>query len=308
MGRIDNLADVWAEMKKLQANVAKLGAANPLASSSLTHGRLRIGGDAILLVDSSGGLVVHGSINGDGTITWSGVFKLTGTTSFEGDTTQKGPFHVQGNSDFTGTVSINGLATLLKNLNVTGGGKITVGNMVLDPAIGGSGVVGGISAPAVIFLDAPSVVVNHGLQVNDNLAAEGGVIMANLPTTTNAANLNVSTPFGTIGKVSSASRFKLDVELMDLPDALVDNVRVVDWVDKGQHEHGEDGARVPGVIAEDVAAAGGDLFVTYDAEGVIEGVAYDRLAMARTQVLADRLSVAAARIEQLERRLEEQQS
>lgn len=126
MARIDNLEDVYAELKKMRSDINKLGTANPLASSSLTHGRLRIGGDAILLVDSSGGLVVHGSINGDGTITWSGAFtlsgttnltgptNLTGTTKLTGDTTQQGPFHVQGTTDLTG------------NLQVNSPGKITV--------------------------------------------------------------------------------------------------------------------------------------------------------------------------------------
>lgn len=128
----DNLADAFAEFRRLKDQVSKLASANPIGFSALTHGRLRIGGDAVLLVDSSGGLVVHGSINGDGTITWTGAFtlsgatKLQGTTRFEGDTTQVGPLHIQGATDITGALTINGLVTLLQNLQVNAPGKITI--------------------------------------------------------------------------------------------------------------------------------------------------------------------------------------
>ncbi|MGH1551015.1 hypothetical protein ACRAWB_18280 [Leifsonia poae] len=340
MGGIDNLDDVYYELRRMKTEIHTLGAANPLASSSLTHGRLRIGGDAILLVDSSGGLVVHGSINGDGTITWSGVFELTGTTRFKGDTTQIGALHVQGPVDATGsfdisgalrvlgTAEISGAATLKSNLTVTTG-RIIVGNMVLNPALTGSGAVGALTAPTALLLSAPGVFTSDQLTVATDLFVNGQIHNLNIPSTTSAANVYVDT-LGILRRVSSAARFKDDVAELAVPDALLD-VRVKDWVDKPavdgvaelqqaprpftQRQQAEFDAltaqtarRVPGVIAEDVAAAGGQEFLAYDGAGEIEGVAYDRLALARTQLLADRLSVALDRIDELERRLEELQS
>ena len=336
MGGIDNLADVYAELRKLQRDVATLGTTNPLQSSSLTTGRLRIGGTAILLVDSSGGLVVHGSINGDGTITWTGVFELQGTTRFKGDTTQMGALHVQGPVDATGsfdisgplrvlgTAEISGAATLKSNL-VVSTGRITIGNMVLNPAAAGSGAVGALTAPTAILLSAPGVFTSDQMTVATDLFVNGQIHNFNIPSTTSAANVFVDT-LGILRRVSSAGRFKDDVAEMAVPEALLD-VRVKDWVDKPaadgvaqlasgprpftQRQQAEYDAltaqterRVPGVIAEDVAAAGGAEFLTYDGAGDIEGVAYDRLALARTQLLADRLAAALERIEQLEAKRE----
>ena len=44
MSGIDNLDDIYAELRRMQDEIAKLGTANPLQSSSITTGRLRIGG------------------------------------------------------------------------------------------------------------------------------------------------------------------------------------------------------------------------------------------------------------------------
>ena len=100
--------------------------------------------------------------------------------------------------------------------------------------------------------------------------------------------------------VSSAARYKIDPQPMDLPDSLLD-VPVKDWWDNGEYDRGEAVRRVPGVIAEEVEAAGGGTFVTYDEDGTIQGVAYDRYALARTEVLARKLDAALARIQELEK-------
>lgn len=309
---IDNLADPRAELKAMRRAANVQGTSSPAGNTSVSEGAFEIRSAEGLIVSGSakvtgtvsvtGTETVSGTLSVTGTSNLTGPSNLTGTTKLTGDTTQQGPFHIQGATDITGALTVNGLTTLLKTLTVGAGGKIVVGNMVLDPAVGGSGAVGGISAPAAILLDAPTTVANHGLQVNGALAAQADVLFPGLSTTTNAANTYIDPAFGRISRVTSASRFKLDVQPADLPEALL-GVQVKDWIDKVQHDAGNDGPRVPGVIAEEVESAGGTSFVTYNNDGEIDGVAYDRLALARTQILATRLEQALARIEELERRL-----
>ncbi|WP_181150343.1 hypothetical protein [Arthrobacter sp. MYb221] len=113
----------------------------------------------------------------------------------------------------------------------------------------------------------------------------------------------VITANGILGIVSSASRYKLDQRVMVLDDELLD-VPVKDWLDVTENEEIEslgklgvrtqdqqvmfsrDQKRVPGVVAEDVAAvASGESFVIRDGDGLTQGVAYDRLAIAQIAVL-----------------------
>ncbi|WP_147784331.1 hypothetical protein [Lacisediminihabitans profunda] len=102
----------------------------------------------------------------------------------------------------------------------------------------------------------------------------------------------------------------LSPELLEVP--------VKDWVDRGNAERfaavydsprpltvaqqldfdGVELARIPGVIAEEVAAAaGGEAFITRGADGEIEGVSYDRFALARTQVLAQQVATTNERLD-----------
>lgn len=118
------------ELADLKRRIAALETQSPLRSSSITDGRLRIGGSAILLIDSSGGIVVEGRLTGNGTLEWTKTVNLTGTTTitgpttitgdltakgttrFEGDTTQVGPFHVTGPTDVTGNFTARGTTRL----------------------------------------------------------------------------------------------------------------------------------------------------------------------------------------------------
>ena len=139
---------------------------------------------------------------------------------------------------------------------------------------------------------------------------------------TGAANVFV-TENGFLGQTSSASRFKLDQQVMDLPDSLLD-IPVKDWIDRTTHDeldelltsgvrtfdqqrlvnNGFGMKRVPGVVAEDVAHSdGGEQFVTYSSEGEIQGVAYDRLAIAQIAVLNRQLKAERERNDNLESRL-----
>ncbi|MFE4759061.1 hypothetical protein ACFRIB_54645, partial [Streptomyces mirabilis] len=117
-------------------------------------------------------------------------------------------------------------------------------------------------------------------------------------TTSNAANVHI-TSYGTLCRVTSASKYKINIE--ELPAEKYDrvlNLLPKTWYDKNSVEKyaenladgkgdttGEEApyiSRIPGLIAEDVEAAGLPEFVSYgepDETGKreIEGLMYDRL-------------------------------
>lgn len=332
---IDNLNDPRASDRSLRRSSAVQGTASPGGNTSVSEGAFEIRSNEGLLVSGSakvdGWLVVTGTerVTGLleilGQLVASGTIKFTGSTRFEGDTTQVGPFHIQGATDITGALSVNGLTTLLKTLTVATGGKIVVGNMTLDPAAAAGGTVGAITAPVAIALQANNVFTSDMMTVSTDLYVNGAIHSFNAPTTTGSANVFMDT-LGIIKKITSGSKYKDDVKKLDLPDELL-HVQVKDWVDKAAadrlagmdslprplarvHQDELDGltnilsVRVPGVIAEEVEAAGGESFVTYDANGEVEGVAYDRFALARTEILARKVAELEETVERLTKLVE----
>lgn len=88
----------------------------------------------------------------------TGALTAKGMTRFEGDTTQVGAHHVQGNQDITGTLAVKGattleaLITLMNNMIVNSGGKITIdGSAPLTLGIGPNGL------PAMFFSSGSSI-------------------------------------------------------------------------------------------------------------------------------------------------------
>lgn len=124
---------------------------------------------------------------------------------------------------------------------------------------------------------------------------------------------------GNVFKVASASKYKILPEVMALDDRLLDEVAVKDWIDIGMAERYADSfdlqrpltetedrefralslERIPGAIAEDVEAAGGEKFVVRDIDGEIDSLMYDRFALARTEILKRRVAEQAAEIAEL---------
>lgn len=134
---------------------------------------------------------------------------------------------------------------------------------------------------------AHAIVFPTGARIEDDLE------YWNPPTSTFGANLGIaSSPKDRLYKLTSASRFKLAQQEQTYEKALrLLNVIPKTWFDKFQAEayasHLDGNGpeldqipvlrRIPGVVAEDVLAAGLPEYVTYDRDGNIEGVAYDRL-------------------------------
>jgi len=274
----------------LKARISALEKATPLANSSVERGRVR-------LYDGSELLIEDGNFTVSGTGTVTGTFNVTGTLGVTGALNSTGTFTQTGPFNLTGTQTISG------------GGKLVVGALTISP----TGPWGAKIVASTLDFDSSMV------RFNGELLSFGGASFFNLPTTTSSANLRKSS-LGQLQEVTSAARFKIDPQPMALPDALLD-VPVESWIDLGdaeryastldaprpltrkQQTECDDASfeRVPGVIAEKVEAAGGGAFVGYNEHGEIQSVAYDRLALARTQILADRLEKALERIADLEK-------
>ena len=138
----------------------------------------------------------------------------------------------------------------------------------------------------------------------------------------NSGAVPIGRKSGRLYYVSSARRFKLLEEpITDTVDSFGDKLLSVDaktWFDKGkaerfaEHEtavaHEEEPAewldttpprRIPGVVAEDLEAAGLDMFVTYTDDGETESVMYDRIGVALIPIvrsLRDRIEVLEAQL------------
>lgn len=151
-------------------------------------------------------------------------------------------------------------------------------------------------------------------------------------TTTTSAGANVHTDSnGYMYRSTSASKYKLAVnDLGDIDDKLLSlkartwfdaqqSAEVADYYDRvasGEPVVDETGDQltmappvlkpIPGMIAEEVEAAGLADFVVYGDDGQVEGLMYDRLAVALIPTVArlrDRLATAEARIAAQDERL-----
>lgn len=307
MGQIDNLNDPYARARDMKRQQRRSAHATPGNNMSIGRDGLLVYGGGSITIDNNGGITItgpDGQIVGSGTIQWTGTFTNTGPTNLNGPTA------------IHGTLDVSGITNLLANLIIGTGGKITVAGMTIaNLASGIGGITWGTTFPS-LYSDGSSVAIGAASTRYVSVGSSGPAMvngtrnfaidasshfMTNMATSTVAANMYVDSAWR-VYKTSSARRFKIGPKLMKLAPSLLD-VRMKDWIDKGARKRGEPDVRIPGVIAEEVAAAGGEQFVTRDADGVIEGVAYDRLALARTQILADRLDAALKRIDELEKRL-----
>jgi hypothetical protein len=115
---VDSLGDLKQEIRDLMRRIRVLESASPLGYSSITEGALEIRSEEGLIV--IGSLRISGVMNGDGTITWTGPWNLTGLGTVTGDVAWSGDLNLTG------------------NITVLPGGKIQVGDMIIDPAGGGS--------------------------------------------------------------------------------------------------------------------------------------------------------------------------
>ena len=108
------------------------------------------------------------------------------------------------------------------------------------------------------------------------------------PTTSDSANVCMASD-GAILKVTSASKYKKDIErtyetdygkkLIELPTAT--------WIDKAETKRSKNPRRYFGMIAEDLADAGLEMLVRRDDNGEVDGIQYERLACALIPVVRE---------------------
>lgn len=157
---VDDLSDVWKELRALKAEVRQARTSTPFENASVSNGRLRfIGGT--LRVDSGGRVEIVGTLQVEGTtqfvgpVTISGTLDITGDTTVTGDLAVNGPWELNGDGDISGDVALDGTMT------VDGGQIVVDGNNAIT--------IGTQSGVAGLYFDS-------GAQIASN---QGTVILSN---------------------------------------------------------------------------------------------------------------------------------
>ncbi|KTS09914.1 hypothetical protein [Microbacterium testaceum] len=160
----------------IKRQIARLKSGAFLENASVTNGRLRfIGG--LLLIDSGGTLQVVGHLNGDGDFVWSGPWAFTGEGEITGNVDLTGNLDVVDSGKITiGNIRIeNGkiyVGTGSAQIVIDGAtGKITAGNMSMDPTVSGGALT--FANGAQVFTDSSTIQVYKGnsvAQISDSYA------------------------------------------------------------------------------------------------------------------------------------------
>ena len=304
-----------------------LSGTNSLTGPTTISGTLGVTGPTNL----DGVLTINGDTSITGLLAITGDSTISGTLDIEGNTTVASDFEIISGGLFkSGVTKIepNGKATFgsfiidpnsNRLIQAPGGWLFSTGPGSIGLADSGTSSVNLNSSRAELVFGSISRLVADGsgikltgtlTDVSGNLTVAGvstfkgttdvqaWLKASALPSSTDASNL-VRASNGWVYVSSSARRFKNDIQPVDLPDSLLD-IGMSDWVDKGEADRGEPYRRITGVIAEEVAEAGGEPFITWNADGQIQGVNYDRLAVAITQILKKQLADLRNRVVRLE--------
>lgn len=164
-----------AMVKELQRRIRVLETQAPVGFTAVSRGALRIlSSEGLIVVGTArttGTQYVDGRLEGAGVFDWSGAVWLRGSVMVPGNLTGvgsllwSGPWEMRGNGDITGDVNLTG------NITVLPGGKIQVGNIVIDPTISGGAVA--FANGAQVFTDGSSIQVYLGngvMQVSNSSA------------------------------------------------------------------------------------------------------------------------------------------
>jgi hypothetical protein len=320
MGAIDN---VFSGEDRAQAQrQARSERAAPIGFSTISRGSLQILSPEGLIV--KGSMRVDGQCVGSGAWTWTGTTTLNGPVNIAGTQTVtgvlnvNGPWNLAGTGGITGAVACTGNWTWTGQLLVNAGGKIVIAgspNMSIGPLGSGiGGITWGTTFPS-LYSDGSSVAIGSGSTVYVTAGSAGcatvygsksiGVdatshIMANPLTSGLAANVYTDPATGRIYRSTSALRYKKNIRTIKHDPRLLHKVSVVLFDDRDT-EHKD----IPGVIAEVVAKNGGEPYVRRGPDGKIETVLYERLALARTAILASENTDLRAQNVELRRDLDD---
>jgi hypothetical protein len=170
MSGLRDLTDVTAWIKRIIYRLDRLEGGAMLERSSISNGRMRfIGG--LLLIDSGGTLTVIGHLNGEGDFVWTGPWAFTGPGEITGNVDVTGSLELLDNGSLrVGGVLITPLSGGRIEVGGPGGvvidgstGRVTAGNLNLDPTVSGGAVV--FANGAQVFTDATTIQVFKGNSV-----------------------------------------------------------------------------------------------------------------------------------------------
>lgn len=139
---IDPVQRLARELADLKAKLEEYITAPRLQNSSISKGALRIlSPEGLIVVGSasvSGLLDVDGTLDGTGSFDWSGPWELSGAGQITGDVTATGTWTWQGDLNLSGDFDMSGSMFVTGDITILPGGKMIIGNMIIDPADGGS--------------------------------------------------------------------------------------------------------------------------------------------------------------------------
>ncbi|GGD33046.1 hypothetical protein GCM10010915_11780 [Microbacterium faecale] len=193
---VRDLSDPYEMRRGQQRSVRRLQASTAIQNTAVDRGALRVKSPEGLHVgtveDPTGSQVVYGILRivgqlvGNGTINWSGPWVLSGQGSITGNVTatgrwtQNGDWEFNGDGEITGDVDISGDLDLTGSLEVLGGGRIKVGNVIIDPQNGGRVVVqqGGRFVARSDETGKPDVLIRNGdIEFGDaQIRGTGGIL------------------------------------------------------------------------------------------------------------------------------------
>lgn len=215
-----DLSDPVRALREMAQAISDLQTATPLANASIGRGTLTVYDGGIILIDN-GGLKIVGWADILGSLEVTGQINGTGDLNWAGKAFFDGPAEITDTLKVLAATSLEGLVTLMNDLVLATGGKITSGHVVIDPSDNGGTVKvgdlkivvtgGGVNLSAyghqIVFSTAGISIVTAGgkniiLQDSPNVFRLGG-----LPTIARSAANNAtigtvySTPTGDLSRV-----------------------------------------------------------------------------------------------------------
>lgn len=279
--------DLEQQLRDLRAQVRQLtGAALRRPNLGVTEGDFVVQGGGDVLVLDGGRLALIGDggtiqqVANDGRL----IYQLGDLTTLLGEGTTEEGAHLMFTADGDTAANRFEVAVILP------GGAYPTGLATLK-------FVGD-----AVTLFSP-VDVYDTLEASD-LSSTGNITAPNLPTTSDAANVNWNAANGNLRVVTSSARYKADVQDAEVdPDAVL-QLRPRTWRDRAEVEAdpGTESRHV-GFIAEEVHDTGLTDLVTYDDEGRPDALRYDRFTVALLE-LARRQQEQIADLQERVTRLE----
>jgi hypothetical protein len=184
------------------------------------------------------------------------------------------------------------------------GSKITTGNIDVPGSLRGTSITvnNGVGGSSIVLSQNGNAAVGGALTVSNGLAVTGNVYAATTYNQTNTGRAMFVASDGLYGIGASSIRFKENVIDADIDTEAVLDIQVRKFNYKKSFD--DDETEDIGVIAEELEALGLTDFIYYDAEGVPDGVAYEKLALLLIPVLksqAEKLDALEARLDRLEK-------